>query len=76
MHINWKEHFAKFLWGPIDGYPGKVKNEKYYRKMEQRALKNVNYCLNANIYTYFETSGGQKSNLYFNVGKFLNTSID
>ncbi len=44
--------------------------------MEQRALKNVNYCLNANIYTYFETSGGQKSNLYFNVGKFLNTSID
>jgi hypothetical protein len=26
--------------------------------------KNVNNCLNANIYSYLETSGGQSSNLY------------
>jgi len=28
-------------------------------QMEQRALRKVNYCLNANIYSYLETSGGQ-----------------
>jgi hypothetical protein len=32
--------------------------------MEQHALKNVNNCLNINIYSYLETSGGQSSNLY------------
>ncbi len=31
--------------------------------MEQRAFKNVNNCLNTNIYCYLETSGGQISNL-------------
>ncbi len=30
--------------------------------MEQNALKNVNNCLNTNIYSYLETSGGQSSN--------------
>ncbi len=29
--------------------------------MEQCALKNVNICLNTNIYSYLETSGGQSS---------------
>ncbi len=28
---------------------------------EQRALKNGNICLNTNIYSYLETSGGQNS---------------
>jgi hypothetical protein len=28
-------------------------------KMEQRTLKNVNNCLNTNINSYLETSGGQ-----------------
>ncbi len=32
--------------------------------MEQHTLKNVNNCLNTNIYPYLETSGGQSSNLY------------
>jgi hypothetical protein len=27
--------------------------------MEQHPLKNVNNCLNTNIYSYLETSGGQ-----------------
>jgi len=36
-------------------------------KMEQCALKNVNNCLNTNIYSYLETYGGQSSNLYLNV---------
>ncbi len=30
-------------------------------------LKIVNNCLNTNIYSYLETSGGQSSNLYLNV---------
>jgi len=30
----------------------------------------VNYCLNTNIYSYLETSGGQSSNLYLNVVHF------
>ncbi len=44
--------------------------------MEQRNLKNVNNCLNANVYSYIETSGGQSSNLYLNVVHFFNTSVN
>ncbi len=44
--------------------------------MEQRALKNVNDCLNINIYSYLETSGGQISNPYLNVVHFFNTSVN
>ncbi len=43
--------------------------------MEQRTLKNVNNCLNADIYTYSETSGGQSSNLYLNVVHFSTTVL-
>jgi hypothetical protein len=43
--------------------------------MEQHALKNVNNCLNTNIYSYLETSGGQSSNLHFNVVHFYNTCV-
>jgi hypothetical protein len=38
------------------------------------ALKIVSYCLNINIYSYIETSGGQSSSLYFNVVHFFNTT--
>jgi hypothetical protein len=44
--------------------------------MEQRTLKNVNNCWNANIYSYLETSCGQSSNLYLNVVHFFNTGIN
>ncbi len=43
--------------------------------MEQHALKNVNNCLNANISSNLETSGGQISNLYLDVVHFFNTSV-
>jgi hypothetical protein len=43
--------------------------------MEQRALQNVNNCLNTNIYSYLETSGGQSSNLYLNAVHFFNASV-
>jgi hypothetical protein len=43
--------------------------------MEQHSLKNVNNCLNTNIYSHLETSGGQSSNLYLNVVRFFNTSV-
>ncbi len=38
--------------------------------IEQHSLKNVNSCLNTNIYSYLETSGGQNSKLYLNVVHF------
>ena len=38
--------------------------------MEQHTFKNVNNCLNTNIYSYFETASGQSSNLYLNVVHF------
>ncbi len=44
--------------------------------MEQHAFKNVNNCLNTNIYSYLETSGGQSSNPFSNVVHFLNTRAD
>ncbi len=39
-------------------------------------FKNVNNCLNTNIYSYLETSGAQCSNLYLNVVHFFNTSVN
>jgi hypothetical protein len=44
--------------------------------LEQRTLKFVNNCLNTNIYSYLETSGGQSFNLYINVVHFLNISLN
>jgi hypothetical protein len=44
--------------------------------MEQHALKNVNNCLNTNIYSYLDASGGQSSNLHLNVIHFLKTSVN
>ncbi len=44
--------------------------------MEQRALKNVNSCLNTNIYSYLETSGGQSYIPYLNVVHFFHTSVN
>ncbi len=44
--------------------------------MEQCALKDVNNCLNANIYSYLEASGGQSFNLYLNALHFFNTSVN
>ncbi len=38
--------------------------------------KIVNDCLNINIYSYLETSGGQSSNLYLNVVHFFNTGVN
>jgi len=46
----------------------------FFFSMEQRALKNVNNYLNTNINSYFQTFGGQSSNLYLNVVHFFNTS--
>ncbi len=44
--------------------------------MLQHALKNVNNCLNTNIYSFLETAGGQSSNLYLNVVQFFNTGVN
>ncbi len=39
-------------------------------------FKNVNSCLNTNIYSYLETSGGQSFNLYLNAVYFFNASVN
>ncbi len=44
--------------------------------MEQITLKNVNNCLNTNIYPYIKTSGGQSSYLYLDVVHFFNASVN
>jgi hypothetical protein len=44
--------------------------------MEMHTLKIVNNCLNTNIYSYLETSGGQSSKLHLNVVHFINTNIN
>jgi hypothetical protein len=43
---------------------------------EKECFKNVNNCLNTNIYSYLETSGGKSSNLYYNVVDFFNASVN
>jgi hypothetical protein len=43
---------------------------------EQHASKMVKNCLNTNIYSYLETSGGQSYNLNLNVVHFFNTSFN
>ncbi len=40
-------------------------------QMEQHTLKYVNNCLNANIYSYLETSSSQIYNLYLNLVHFF-----
>ncbi len=45
------------------------------KSMEQQALKNVNNCLNINIYSHLEMSCSQSSNLYLNVVHLFNTSV-
>ncbi len=42
-------------------------------KIEKRTFSNANSCLNTNIYSYLETSGGQSSYLYLNVVHFFHT---
>jgi hypothetical protein len=44
--------------------------------MEYHTLKNVNICLNTNIYSHLEISGGQTSNLCLNGVHFFNTSVN
>jgi hypothetical protein len=44
--------------------------------MEQHALKNVDNCLNIQLHSYLEKSGGQCSILYLNFVHFFNTSAN
>ncbi len=51
-------------------------NELECLSMEQYALINVNNCLNTNIYSYLETSGGEIFYLYLDIVQFFNTSVN
>ncbi len=54
----------------------KVAKKAVSFKVEQHALENVSKCLNTNIYSYLEISGGQSFNLYLNIVHFFNTSVN
>ncbi len=54
----------------------KAHNVYAYGAMVQQALRNVNNCLNTNIYSYLETFGCQSCNLDSNIVHFFNTSIN
>ncbi len=60
----------------IDPRCHQVKGNFGITSMELRALKNVNNCLNTNIYSYMETFGGKSCKLYFNVVHFFNTTVN
>ncbi len=56
------EHSCGFL--PFKQAVYQRRQPKAPSTMEQHTFKNVNNCLNTNIYPYLETSGGQSSNAY------------
>jgi len=66
----------QILLNKLNQNPGASIIKIFPAAMEQNALKNVNICLNANIYSYLETPGGQCYNLYLNVVHFFNTSVN
>jgi len=59
---------------PLFASPGK----SYKRLLINGTVhfKKVSNYLNTNIYSYFETSGGQSSNQYLNVVHYFNTSVN
>jgi hypothetical protein len=70
-------HFSGSISSIVTFASSGVKNYLIFCKIdcfpiEQDALKNVNNCLNANIDSYLETSGGQSSYPYL----MLFTRID
>ncbi len=44
--------------------------------MEQHALKIVDKCLNTNIYSYSETSGGQSLYLFLKIVHFFKSNVN
>ncbi len=54
----------------INQYWTGPKHVRIFLSTEQHTFKNVMNCLNTNIHSYLETSGGQSSNSYDNVFQF------
>ncbi len=52
------------IYEAVLGGGGRGEEKKKVVLMEQHTFKNVNNCLNTNIYSYLETSGGQSFNPY------------
>ncbi len=50
-------------------------DDSYSYTMKQRTLRNVYNCLNTNIYSYLETSGGKSYNLYLKCCSFFSTPV-
>jgi hypothetical protein len=65
---------SDFAFDQVTNFKFECENEIF--GMEQHTLKIVNNCLNTNIYSYLETSSGQRYNPYLNVVHFFNTSLN
>jgi hypothetical protein len=79
--VNISEVLTYFSMNIEVNYPLPLPIERVYftsviSTMELHTLKNVNNCLNTNIYSYLETSGGQSLNPYLNVVHFFNTRVN
>ncbi len=66
MHFQKLNFWLEKIIGSVKSYTG-----PRLKLMEQRASKIVNNCLNTNIYSYLQTSGGQSYNLNLNVVHFF-----
>ncbi len=76
-HPDGDEHVAAL--GRADCLPTGVTDIKLFfitNPNGTACFKNVNNCLNTDIYSYLETFGGQSSNLYLNVVHFFKTSFN
>ncbi len=69
-------HYSERRYAECRGAVYQTKHKELMASMEQYALKNVDSCLNTNIYSYLEISGGKGSKLYLNVVHFFNTSVN
>ncbi len=47
-----------------------------FKQWSSAHLKNVNNCLNTNIYSYLETSSGTSYILHLNIVHVFNTSVN
>ncbi len=66
-------YWLKTWWTPNSTITGSTKNMCISNE-QQCTFKNVNKCLNTNIYSYLETSTGQSYYLCLKVVHFFNTS--
>ncbi len=75
-HYISKESLVRDKHSTLFGQFASFKEKKLTMKNGTARFKNVNNCLNTNIYSYLETSGSESFNFYSNVVHFFNASVN